>query len=51
MDNFFCKIHDVDKSTLVFGFQLLFFLNPEAKLRKHKKILGQKCFVNVVSDF
>ena len=32
-----CKIHDVDKSTVVFGFQYLFFgFYPEAKQRKIK---------------
>ena len=46
------KIHDVDKSTLLFGFQLLFCVRFWSLAQKTKqKMLGQNCFTNVVSDF
>ena len=32
-------------------FNCFFVFHPEAKDRKHKIILGQNCFENVVSDF
>ena len=32
----FEKIHDIDKTTLVFDFNSLFVFHPQAKHRKHK---------------
>ena len=45
-----CKIHNVDKSILLFGFQKLFVFHPEPEHRKQKKISWDKTVIeNVVS--
>ena len=45
------KIHDVDKSTLVFSLKYLFVFPPEAQHTKHKKKLDKTVFKKVVLEF
>ena len=46
------KIHDVEKSTLVFGGQYPFCVPSLSLAQKTlKKKLGQNCFENLVSEF
>ena len=43
-----CKIYDVGKSTLVFGFQQLFSVQSLTLAQKTEKKLRKNCFENVV---